>query len=452
MRTASKEGARGSHIDRTLARLLSPIAKVEPGEARAALALGVSAFLILFVYYLLKPLRESWIVPGGAETKTYVAGAQAVLLVAVARGYAALARRVGRAPLVAGVTRFFASNLLVFWALDALCVPLGVAFYGWLGVFDLVLVAQLWAVASDLWTPSQGRRLFAVVGAGAALGAVSGALSARAVMGALGAPALVLPLAAAVLLVLPLLSRVARVGAAPPLAAAHDARGALAAVLADPYLRVIAALTIALNFASTLGEYVLDRSVLDAAGRAVASGAAPSVAAFVGGFRADYYAAVNAGVLVLSLFAVAPVLRHGGERTGLASLPAIALVGALLIALVPELAVIAVVRVVEGAVAHSLHGTARQTLFLVAGPTGKWAGKALIDTALWRAGDVLAALTVAAMLALGAELRIAVLAHAAVAATWLVLVLRAARMQRERAAGVRVEEAVGDIGAAEPAE
>ena len=52
---------------------------------------------------------------------------------------------------------------------------IGVAFYIWVGVFNMVAVAQFWAFANDLYTTERGKRLFPLVGIGASLGALVGA-------------------------------------------------------------------------------------------------------------------------------------------------------------------------------------------------------------------------------------------------------------------------------------
>lgn len=53
-------------------------------------------------------------------------------------------------------------------------IPLGVAFYLWVGVFSVSVVAQFWSFANDIYTPEQGKRLLAIVGFGASFGAICG--------------------------------------------------------------------------------------------------------------------------------------------------------------------------------------------------------------------------------------------------------------------------------------
>ena len=51
-------------------------------------------------------------------------------------------------------------------------VPLGLAFYLWLGVYNMFVISNFWSFANDVYTPDQGKRLFPIIGVG---GVMSGA-------------------------------------------------------------------------------------------------------------------------------------------------------------------------------------------------------------------------------------------------------------------------------------
>ncbi|AKF11041.1 NTP/NDP exchange transporter [Sandaracinus amylolyticus] len=441
---------RGSSLS---ARLLAPFASVRADEAPTVLLMAAQAFVLLTVYYLLKPVRESWILPGGAELKTYAAAVQAIALVGVAKGYDVLARRVRRDRLVAIATTIAIVCLVSFHAASRAGLDVGLAFYLWLGAFQLLLIAQFWSFASDLYTPEQGRRLFAVLGAGAAIGSVCGAQIARVVMRVVDTPSTLLLAAAALLLAVPVLTSIAhrrhaparraRDAAAPALVAVPEPvdRGVVARVLGDPYLRLVALFTVLLNAIATLGEYALDRSLLDAAAVAVAHHESPSVEQYVGAFKADYYSAINAVVLVLQLFAVSRVLTAYGERAALAIMPVFVVLGAIVTLgasmVLPMLVVLATTRVVENGLMHSVQSTARQTLFLVATRDGRWSGKAFIDTVTWRAGDVLGAIAVATLAWCDAGTSAVIALVGVLGVTWLLVVAALGREHRARVALAR---------------
>jgi AAA family ATP:ADP antiporter len=184
----------------TLDRLLRPFADVRAGEGVTALLLSANVFVLLTCYSVLKPVREALILgQGSAEIKSYTAAGQVLVLAAVVPLYGRLADRVPRRRLINVVTAIFTGCLLLFYGLAWLAVPLGIVFYIWLGIFSLMLVAQFWAFANDVYSKEEGERLFPIVAFGASLGAVLGAGIASVLIAPLGVYQMML--VAAVLLV-----------------------------------------------------------------------------------------------------------------------------------------------------------------------------------------------------------------------------------------------------------
>ena len=156
--------------------LLKLFGDVRPGEGGTVLLLALNVFLLLAAYYLLKVAREPLILlGGGAEVKSYASVGQTVLLIGATSGYGWLATRVRRLVLISFVTLFFAANLVIFWVLGEAGVHLGIPFFLWVGIFNIVTIAQFWSFAADTYTEEQGKRLFPIVGIGSSVGAVAGA-------------------------------------------------------------------------------------------------------------------------------------------------------------------------------------------------------------------------------------------------------------------------------------
>lgn len=278
-----------------LHRLLSIFAEVKPREVFSVLVLTLNVFLLLTGYYLLKVVREPLILAGGGleiggqkldldgpEVKAYAAAGQALLLVGVVRAYGAMARRFGRMQLTTALTLFFAGNLVLFYFLARLGVPLGVPFYLWVGCFSLTVIAQFWSFANDVYDPEQGKRLFAIVGIGSSLGAMLGAQIAKRIYVPIG-PYNMMLVAAGVLLVCLWLTYLvhrddlARPGGAQARADAPPggASGGFKIIAGDRYLLLIAGLTLVLNWVNSTGEYILDRTLIESATSALAPGDAP---------------------------------------------------------------------------------------------------------------------------------------------------------------------------------
>jgi AAA family ATP:ADP antiporter len=154
---------------------------VRPGESRNAFLLALNIFLILTAYYVLKPVREALILKeGSAELKSYLSAGQVVLLAFVIPFYGRLAARVPRRRLINVVTAIFAACLLVFYALGRLGTRLDIPFFIWIGIFNLMIIAQFWGFANYVYSKEEGERLFPIVGFGASIGAVFGSrLAAR---------------------------------------------------------------------------------------------------------------------------------------------------------------------------------------------------------------------------------------------------------------------------------
>src|SRR2546427_12273764 len=129
-------------------RLLGMLVDIRRGEGVLALLLTANIFLTLASYYILKTVREALILSeGGAAVKSYASAAQALLLILVVPCYGWFASRVRRTVLLNSVSLFFISHLLVFYLLARFEVHIGVAFFIWLGVFNVLVITQFWAFA-----------------------------------------------------------------------------------------------------------------------------------------------------------------------------------------------------------------------------------------------------------------------------------------------------------------
>jgi AAA family ATP:ADP antiporter len=389
-----------------LERFLRLFTDVRVGEGPQLLLLAFNAFLILAAYYLLKPVREVLILdqPGGAEIKAYAYGAQALVLFAAVPLYGALASRLPRRPLINIVTAFIIGCLPVFYLLAEAKASIGVVFFLWIGVFSLIGIAQFWAYANDVYTPDEGKRLFAVIAFGASSGAVFGAWVSRHLIHAVGVSALLLAaaavLAASLMLFnfIDLLGRAADRGrsTAPEADAKIGEGNPFALVLRSRYLLLIAALIFLINWVNTVGEYILSSIVKHAAEAEVAAGRLPAqeTGRFIGAFFAGYFQIVNVAGMVLQLFLVSRIVKYLGVPIALCILPVVSLVSYGLAAIVPSLAVMRWAKTAENSVDYSLMNTVRQMLFLPTTRREKYKAKQVIDSFVVRAGDVLSALTV----------------------------------------------------------
>jgi AAA family ATP:ADP antiporter len=423
-----------------LERFLSLFADVRAGEGTTALLLAVNVFGLLAFYYVLKTVRESLILSeGGAEVKSYSAAGQALLLLVLVPAYGAFASRVGRMKLVSGVTVFFASHLLVFYALGVAGLRVGVAFFLWVGVFNLVVVAQFWAFANDIYTKERGKRLFPIVGLGSSLGAWVGAQVASLLFEGFG-PYRLLLLSAGGLVVCVLISfyihrreqsRVAAVSASEseqPL----GKEGGFQLVLRERYLLLIAMLVVVVNLVNTVGEFLLGSLVEQEAARVAASGG-PGMAAFIGQFYGSFFGAVNLLGFLFQLLLVSRMFKLIGVGGSLFVLPIIALFSYGTMAFIPVLAAVRLAKTLENAADYSIQNTTRHALFLPTSREAKYKAQQAIDSFFWRAGDVLQAVVVFAGTQLAFGLRSYAAVNLVLVGVWLLIVVGIYREYRKLA-------------------
>jgi AAA family ATP:ADP antiporter len=424
-----------------LERFLSLFATVHAGEGQTAMLLASNLFCLFALYYVLKPVRESLILSeSGAVVKSYAAAGQALLLLGLIPAYGAIASRLRRIPLISTVTMFFASNLVIFYLLGVAGIQVGVAFYLWLGIFNLMVPSQLWAFANDIYTKEQGARLFAIVGVGTSLGAWIGAEAASEVFDNLGPYRLML-VAAGGLVVCLLLTlwtdrREAAIGRKKEQQAAEEPmgkEGGFQLVLAQRYLLYIALLIMILNIVNTLGEFMLGSFVETEARRAVESGAAGGLDAadWIGGFYGDFYANVNLLGLLIQMFLVSRIFKYIGVRGALFVLPFVALASYTSLAFFPALGIVRFAKTLENSTDYSVQTTARQALFLPTSREAKYKAKQAIDSFFWRAGDLLQAVVVFLGTQFAFTMRSYALVNIVLVAFWLVLVVAIGREHRK---------------------
>jgi AAA family ATP:ADP antiporter len=414
-----------------LERLLSPIADVRRGEAPSVLLMALTMFLILAAYYMLKTAREVFILSeGGAEVKSYSSAGQALLLLVLVPAYGAFASRVNRVQLVRWVTLFFVANLALFLVALNLGLHIGIVYFLWVGIFNVMVIAQFWAFANDLYTQEQGKRLFPLIGVGSSLGAWVGSVRAGYVLESMG-PRRLLIGGAVTLAICVLLSQLvdrATTRGTPNQSAKSDEKIAgtqsgFGMILSDRYLTLIAALTVLLNVVNTSGEYLFGRYVVDTAKAMYGDGPASQAAReqFIGTTYSNLYSYVNMIGFLLQMFVVSRVFKVLGVGKALFIHPIVALTGYLMMLRAPSFEAMRWLKIADNSIDYSLGNTTKQALWLPTSREAKYKAKQAVDSFCMRAGDVVQA----GIVYVGEQAAMAVPAFAAVnvvlTAGWLMV-------------------------------
>ncbi len=436
-----------------LDRLLRLFADVRPREGLTAILLTVNLFFLLTAYLIIKTVREALILSeGGAEIKSYAAAGQALLLLLIVPTYGYLASKVNRIKLINGTILFFISNLIVFYLLSQLRAPLGVAFFLWVGIFNLFVIAQVWSFANDVYTEDQGQRLFAIVAFGGSLGAIVGPKVASALFEPFG-PYLLMLVTATLLglcMLFPnIVDRMENAAGRSVRKASDTAKplakgGAFKLVIRKRYLLLIAFLMIILNVVNSTGEFILGKTVTQEAQRlanmapAATDTEMPStpeqknkrVQDLIARFYADFFFTVNLLGALAQLFLVSRIMKFFGVPASLFFLPIIALTGYSIVSLIPTLAFIQLAKILENSTDYSLQHTARQALFLPTTREEKYKAKAAIDTFFVRIGDVLSTALVFLSVQFSLSVQALSLMNVFLIAAWLLLVVGIGRSYR----------------------
>ncbi len=440
-----------------LDRLLRLGADVRPGEGPTAILLSIAGFLTLASYYTIRPLRSAFLLPvnlalpggiviDGPLITSYSGAVLAVVFLFSVPAYGALASRVNRMRLINLVSLFFTTTLLVFYAFGQRLPPaaLGIGFFLWVGVFNLMLQAQFWSFANDLYSQEQGKRLFAIVGVGATVGGVAGARIASAMIRDFGefAP---MPVAAALLLVFMLVLNVVNLRESGRTAASvKDAEAPLGSeggfqlVLKHRYLLLIGLLTLAVQIANTNGNYILDETLTESARAVAGTSAGLSERQFIGAFRAEMDFYQNILVVLIQFFLVSRIFKYVGVGGALFIPPLLALIHYGAFAAWPVLALIRIGKIAENATDYSLQNTLRRALFLPTSREAKYKALQAVETFFWRAGDMLSAITILVVVQiLGLGVRRFALINLAIVALWLLI---ATNLKRENQKLARPDE------------
>lgn len=384
----------------SLERFLAIFADVRVGEGRTVLLLALNVFLLLLAYYVLKPVREALVLgEGSAELKSYLSAGQVAVLAVVVPLYGRLVAATSRIRLINVVTIVFAACPVVFFVLAKLHVRIAIVFFVWIGIFSLMIVAQFWAFANDLYTKAQGERLFAIVGFGASLGAVAGARIADRLIGPLGVEQLMLVGSVVLVVSLLLTNHIHRSHAADEArprdkgASRSSGENAFALVFRTRYLLLMGVMLMLVNLVNTTGEYILGSIVKDTAATMIAEGRNNGLdeGQMIGQFYSRYFTAVNVLGLLLQLFVVSRLVKRIGVGAAAMVLPVIALGSYGIMMIAPTLWRVLGAKVAENSTDYSLNNTVRNMLFLPCTYEEKFSGKQVIDAFFVRMGDVLSA-------------------------------------------------------------
>lgn len=380
--------------------------RIHTGEWRAVAISFVYFFCVLAAYYVIRPVREQLSAAVGSTQLPWFYGATFIATLVLTPVFAALASRWPRRMLVPVVYVFFIACLLAFipaFTTVGLLSPraLGMVFFVWVSVFNLIVVSVFWIFMSDIWSLEQSKRLFPIIAVAGTLGALAGPALTRSLVNVIGVAPLLLVSAsllgiATVCVVL--LGRWARAHGARRHEAGHeDAVGGgmwdgLKQIFADPFIRGMAVLLLLADGIGTV-NYAL---MIDYSGTTFADAAARTR------FHADVDLASNLLTVVVQIALTRWLLPRSGPGLVI-MLWALVSIAVLLVVvfsadphaplftlplLLGPVAPTVLALIVSRGLAYGMAEPARHSLYTRVPRNVRYKGQDAVDTAVWRFGDV----------------------------------------------------------------
>jgi AAA family ATP:ADP antiporter len=375
------------------ARLLAVAAPVAPHERRAVLLAFLCNFALLGSYYILRPVRDTvaTVIGTGQLQNLFTATFVGTLLASPI--YALLASRLRLTRLLPGVFWFWLANVLLFqlWFEAApQSRALAAAYYIWFSVANLFMISVFWSLMVDLFTAAQATRLFALIAAGGSIGAIAGPLLTRLLVSRLRLSGLLLVAAAGFLIVIVLVYGLMREKQrlrehheeVQATSLDHGLSGnpfeGFGELFKSRYLMSQALFILLMTWVNTVG-YFLQTDVI-----------AHAFAALEGRIQAiaDIDLVVNIASALILTFGLGRLVQRFGVTAGLLLNPLIMLLAFLAVALSPSLLMVQGLQVVRRVAQYAIARPSREICFTVVPQSSRYKAKNVIDTVIYRLGDV----------------------------------------------------------------
>jgi AAA family ATP:ADP antiporter len=386
-------------------------ARVRRGEWPALLLSCVYFFCVLTAYYVIRPVREQLSAAVGSTQLPWFYAATFLVTLALTPLFAALVSRWRRrvmVPVAYGVFIACLLGFMPFFAQPGLLSTrtLGVVFFVWVSVFNLFVVSVFWIFMSDIWIPAQARRLFPLIGFAGTAGALAGPAITHTLVGLVGvAPLLgvsagLLALATLCSVVLGRNAREQQPSTSDDAPLGGGMLDGLKQVLANPFMRSMAMLLVMADGIGTINYALL----ADYSHATFATDTARTA------FAASVDFASNVLTMLLQVGIAWWLMPIIGAGRVLILWAGIAMAALALVVFAPDayaplvgaMPAVAIAAIVSRALGYGMAEPARHALFTQVARTERYKGQNAVDTAVWRFGDVLMALTMNVVKALGA--------------------------------------------------
>ncbi len=360
---------------------------VRPGEYLRTLFVALYLLFILFAYYILKPVsRALFLNSFDIDKLPYL-----MILIAFVGGFLAylytrLAVKTSLPAAVGWSTALTIGSLVVIsWLLGLDRGWVLYVFNIWVGLFSVMMVAQGWLIAANVFTSREAKRLYGLLGMSAVVGAAFGGKFTADMVRSIGARKLVLASAVMVFIAY-LCFRALLMQKGVALSSARGAESEeaefhfadiVSAIRRHRHLQVIVAIITVTFIVDVTIDYQFNAMAK------LAYHDKNQLTAFLGNFYGIYLNLVN---FVLQFFLTAAVVRWFGVGGTLQIMPVTMSVTALATFFLPGVGPSAALRLTEAATRYTLNRTGMELLYVPLPADLKNRTKAFVDIFVDRMG------------------------------------------------------------------
>ena len=374
-----------------LKRMVRAATRIEPNELKATILSFTFVFILMAAYFILRPVRNAmasdW---SDAELSLLWTGTFVFSLLAVSI-YGGIIPRVKFRYVVPGVYVFFTLSFFAFYV-AAMTVEdrgaLNAAFYVWVSVFSLFHVSVFWSFMADIYNRYQAPRLFAFIAAGSSIGAITGPAITAFFAGTLETYNLLLLSAVMLLIPIPIIAVLNRLKVTE--LGNEDVSADLSEKVRigkNPFSGFTLFFTDRLLFG--IGLFIF---LYVSMGTFVYFGLKNLMDVYDDATRERIWALIDLTVNVLAVFTAMFLTGRFAVRFGMAKtlalVPVVLVIGFLVIATMPVLAVVVGLEITRRAGNYAVTRPGREMLFTIVNREKRFKAKPVIDIVVYRGGDV----------------------------------------------------------------
>ncbi len=386
---------------------------VRPDERREAHAAFLTLFGFVASHTMLEAARDAlFLAKVPATHLPWVFIAIAVLSLALANVQHRLSGKLSNRTALTVWTAAAGAITFGFWLLLPLLGSGGVyALYVWSGVLTTLVLVHFWTLLGTIFSITQAKRLYGLIGAGSVVGALAGSGIASGLAQMIDARHLVLGSSIGFVLTSVMPLRITRQAAPTRTESGEVAAGFVSHarfVLRQPYARKIALLMISGTACVTVADYLFKATVAQEVPKEE-----------LGAYFATISFALNIVSLIVQVAVVGAVVRRLGVSGSLVVLPFLLFgLGLGMIASASLVAAIAI-KAADGSLRYSLHRTASELLFLPLAEDARRHTKSFTDLVAHRGGQALTSIGILILSATMAPPYVLAIVLVVIAAIWM---------------------------------